>query len=132
MGLVNLRKAKLLLLSVSAERLKELQGIGSQLGYKGMDAVDSVPTTIATLKGGKTDVLIVDTDLGGTPFPDFAKAIRQAFPKVKILPVTHEPGKAANSVSFPIQKDALGRAVDQLMMEKMGIAASTVTVKDEF
>ena len=127
MGLVNLRKAKLLLVSLSPEKLKQLEAAASKAGYKGFATATSVPTAIGALKAGKTDILVSDTDLGGTSFADFEKALKAAFPKVKLLPVSTD-----GPLKFPVDAEALGKAADKLMMEKMGIAASGVTIAEDF
>ena len=136
MGLVNLRSAKLLLVSVTNSRLEELKSMSSRLGFKAISTADSVPTAIQALKGGKTDVLVVDAELGGTQISDFLKAVQHGFPKVKILPVlppvpAGENAKG-NNVHFPLEEKAFSKTIDQLVMAKMGIATSSVAVSDEF
>jgi len=127
MGLVNLRKAKLLLLSLSGENLKQLETASAEAGYRGTVTAASVPAAISALKGGKFDIVVADSDLGGTPFADFVKALKAAFPKVRLLPVS-----ADGALTFPVDSDSLGKAVDKLMMEKMGITASGVALSEDF
>lgn len=129
MGLVNLRNAKLLLLSVTSARLGELKNISVKLGFKNVQTVDSIPGAIAALKAGRTDVLIVDADLGGTSLADFLKAMHAGFPKIKILSISD--GGGAGGIHFPLDEKAYGKAVDQLVMEKMGIAPAAVAFSED-
>ena len=136
MGLVNLRNAKLLVLSVTQSRLSELKSVSAKAGFKAVQFADSIPSAIAALKGGKTDVLVVDSDLGGTAIADFLKAIQSAFPKVKILsilpPIPEGQTPKGGNLHFPLEDKSFGKAVDHLVMAKMGISSSAVAMSEDY
>ena len=140
MGLVNLRNANLLLMSLNPERLLEMNAICTKSGYKGIQTSDSIPSTILSLKQKKIDIVLFDSNLSGTNCTDFVKAIKAGFPKVKILPILDTSDINLNelktslsnlsiskTISFPISQTLLSSTLDSLMMEKMGITSSSVT-----
>lgn len=138
MGLVNLRSASLLLFSVDQEKLKQINTICIKGGYKSITTANSIPATLTNLKQKKIDILLFDTNLGGTDSMEFGKAIRVAFPKIKILPIISQDATSlafesigiTKTANFPLDQENIIKILEDLMMQKMGITQSSVAVSE--
>ena len=143
MGLVNLRNGNLLIFSLSQELLDSTAKICKQAQFKGVYTASTVPQVIQDLKTKKIDILVSEANLGATSFEDFVKAVRAAFPKVKIVPLldsTKDVSLKDNLktmgfsvfLNLPVDSKELIPKLEGLMMEKMGISSAGVVTKDEF
>lgn len=133
MGLVNLRNANVLILSASAPLANEIKLLLEKNKYKGVQSVSSVPEALQLIKSLKTDILITDNDLGATKIEDLLPAISKAFPKLKgVVLKSKEKGESDylsfSEISCPVNSTNLIKLLEQAMMEKMGIAVSTVAI----
>ncbi len=134
MGLVNLRNTNVLVLSASATVAEEIRVLLEKNKYKGVRSVTSVPEALQLIKSLKTDILITDNDLGMTKVEDFLLAISKAFPKLKCVvlktKVKDDGSDYCNysESAYPVDAIELIKLLEQAIMEKMGIASSTVAI----
>jgi len=133
MGLVNLRNANVLVLSASSTLANEIKILLEKNKYKGVKSVTSVPEALQLIRTLKTDILITDNDLGATKIDDLLMAIRKAFPKLKVVVLnSKEKGESDYlsfaEISYPVNTSHLIKLLEQAMMEKMGIAVSSVAI----
>lgn len=133
MGLVNLRNASVLILSPSTQMATELKASLEKNKYKGVIVVGTVPEALQSIKTQKTEIIVIDNDLGETKISDFLAAISKAFPKLKGI-IINTKDKADSDyltyleIAYPVDVSKLIKLLEQAIMEKMGIASSAVTV----
>lgn len=133
MGLVNLRNANVLILSSNSAVGEDLKVVLEKNKYKGVRAISSVPEALQLIKSLKTDILVVDNDLGATKVDDFLLAISKAFPKLKgVVLNSKEKGQSDylsfSEIAYPVDASKLIKLLEQAIMEKMGIASSSVAI----
>ena len=133
MGLVNLRNANVLVLSASSNLANEINVLLEKNKYKVVKSVTSVPEALQHIKTFKIDILITDNDLGATKIDDLIMAVSKAFPKLKgVVLMSKDKGESDylsfSEISYPVNTANLIKLLEQAMMEKMGIAVSSVAI----
>ncbi len=135
MGLVNLRSSKILVFSVSSSLNIEIKEVLENNKYKNVQIAENVPLVLQKLKDTKFDILISDINIGDTKIEDFLLAIKKAYPRVAPV-IVKTQGKSLPSeliyseVDYPIRLEVLIPILENVMMEKMGIAVSSVAIEE--
>ena len=140
MGLVNIRNASVLIVEDDDQVREALKQILERARYTRVLAQKSAEEGLKQLRGVKVDAVLLDWNLPGISGLDILRAIRANNKKIPVLMLSEEKSKqreeeaiaagANKFVSKPFASDQVLRAVDDLMLLRLGIQSPDLAIPD--
>jgi DNA-binding NarL/FixJ family response regulator len=136
MGLVNIRKATIVLVDSDSSFRQSLAQFLQKSGFSTVITLENAQSTIAQLKQTKADVLVMGNNLPDIPAVQLLKALRASKKRLPVVFISSSESDDYRSEALeagadlalarPISNKELLQALDQFMLKKMGITSPAI------
>lgn len=134
MGLVNIRKATIVLVLSDAACRESLSQSLKKSGYTTVIGLDSAQKAIAQLKQTKADILVMEWELQDIPARELLKTLRTRRSNLPVIIIgssedQRDEAKDTGADKFyaqPVSTKELLEGLDKIMLTKMGITSASI------
>lgn len=139
MGLVNIRKATIFIIEPTAATAALLTKVLVDAKFAKVVTASSGQEAVQKLATTKADAVLLDWTLPDIPAAQLLKALRGKDKKLGVIVISEDPNaeteaKAAGASAFfpaPFKTAALLKALDDLMLARLGIAVQTIGEREK-